>query len=114
MTRQYKVQVLFNCKGCNKPVSRLGKKVNQTTELCGKCNQTGETFRTSREVIQQSAEQGLVKYEEMVSQTVQVETLGQVKVETPLDKVMKEYNKQWKEDKPETQSLEKFLGNNGE
>ena len=79
----------FTCKTCNTPVYRLGSRVNKQDGLCGKCSQG-------------------------VPQTVQVETLNQVKAETPLDKAIEAYNKQWKEDKPETQSLEKFLNNDYE
>ena len=77
--------VQFTCKTCNTQVYRLGSRVNKQDGLCGKCSQG-------------------------VPQTVQAETLSQVKAETPLDKAVEAYNKQWKEDKPETQSLEKFLG----
>lgn len=88
--------VQFTCKTCNTQVYRLGSQVNKQDGLCGKCSQG-------------------------FPQTVQFETLNQVKVETPLDKtvlvsllneIIKDYNKQWKEDKPETQSLERFLNKN--
>ena len=88
--------VQFTCKTCHTPVYRLGSRVNKQDGLCGKCNQ-GDP------------------------QTVQAETLNQVKVEdqvkveTPIDpykKALEDYNKQWEKDKLETQSFEKFLDGN--
>ena len=103
--------VKFTCKTCNTPVYRLGKRIHKKEQLCGNCN-TPE----HKTVLKGSDNQ-------LDPQTVQAETLlvkeaspnaslDQVKAETPLNKSVKDYNKQWKEDKPETQSLEKFLEDN--
>ena len=96
----------FTCKTCNTLVYRLGSRVNAKDQLCGKCNQ-GDPLRFQKQFLKTAQSETLLVKEESPNAS-----LDQVKVETPLDKAVKDYNKQWKEDKLETQSLERFLDGN--